>query len=608
MQKINLILERFEQVREDFIGIRFESNIFLELLHIFLITFFLFFLYYSIGKRIRRLFFNAQIVQKSFFINVALGYIFIGTCLALLGSFSLLNRTVITGFLVCITIVLVFSFRLTKQFVRKNWTLKKVKKYFKDYSWIKISICAFVFITFLRILPPEIGADALDYHTSFPRLYLKYQTMMLPALGNESYITIPQLGEMSYVLTEFFGVRDASRFIHFGFYILTLLLLCSICSEKENRAFRLAALILITSPLILHIAPSAYSDFPAVFCFLLVLFILTKNKLKTSNIVLSGIFFGGMLATKIWALALFPIFLISLFLILKKDRTKMIALFVLSSLSISLLWYIRSFVLTGDPLHHNQYFMEVSVEKNYLKDVVVSLFQMQRKLRLDLLLDYSPLVFFGFLAWLYKPLKLIRQLKTNTYFLFFIIFSVIYFFLPTYFFDGRYLLVYFTLFSYILSAAITYFANIKVLKYFFTTFVAILFIYYSINSFLLLPYGLGWADREKYLERIMRSYSSAFYDFDKKFSKHIRASETIATYRVSQYYYADFSYKNVYYFFTPQKKRIVDLKRAGLSKLLIRGGDIEWFCKTVPVSDCKSYTFEKLVEDAPAKQYLYRLL
>ena len=63
--------------------------------------------------------------------------------------------------------------------------------------------------------------------------------------------------------------------------------------------------------------------------------------------------------------------------------------------------------------------------------------------------------------------------------------------------------------------------------------------------------------------------------------------------------------------FRKYKPSLQVLKKQGIHKLIIKGGNIEWFCNNLHVKDCYEGSYELLAKYeflyAPASQYLYAL-
>ena len=57
-------------------------------------------------------------------------------------------------------------------------------------------------------------------------------------------------------------------------------------------------------------------------------------------------------------------------------------------------------------------------------------------------------------------------------------------------------------------------------------------------------------------------------------------------YNFHGYYYADFRFIDTNSIFDKNDNSLKLLKKQGISKLMIRGGDIKWFCENLSIKDC----------------------
>ena len=67
----------------------------------------------------------------------------------------------------------------------------------------------------------------------------------------------------------------------------------------------------------------------------------------------------------------------------------------------------------------------------------------------------------------------------------------------------------------------------------------------------------------------------------------------MATYGIFGYYYADFKYTDVDYVFNEEGESFNLLKEKGVTKLFIKGGDINYFCSVLKLKNCTpdKYTY-----------------
>ncbi len=601
MHRIGLILQSINDLKADFIGINFSVAGFSSKIIQFLLVGLLFYIMYCAGRFIdRKLFKGHYSASLSIFVRFSLGYIIIGTSIFLLGFFSVLTPLTI--------ILLLLGFALFTHFeVKKNSIIVKLHD-FGALNGYKILCTCLVFIYLLRLIPPAAAGDSLDYHVTFPRTYLYNHSMMIPPMGNESYSTVPHLPEMLYIPSEVFSHGEMSRIIHFGFFVLVLLLLyrVNVVNKKLKDVGPISAVLFAIAPLVLHISTSAFSDFAAVLCLIVSGYILFGKKMTTKSIVLSGLLMGGALASKIWVLCFFPFYLAFFAYLAYKER-KVISrtfIYLISSLSVPALWYVRSFLLTGNPLYINENLGRNDANVSLIKYIQNGLNSNYLNYRFHLNADYGFLYLLGLLfAILF--FKKLYKLIDRKYFILIIILFVASLVLPISFVAGRYA------FPYLLPVYTISAAGFAVVPKRYYPKVIILFVgfvmtaYYAFNTFIILPYGLGWAHKDAYIKRNLIKDVASYYDYNGKFGSSISKDETVMTYGMSEFYYADFRYKNLYYFYDQKNRRLnIPVK---ITKLLVRGGDFKWICGRVGISNCNEYVVKVITSDASSNQFLYNI-
>jgi len=602
-------INNFKFLQEDFTGISFSLP---GVLLVFLYLFFsagIILMIYLLGSKIRLVLFKENNGQFAPFINIGLGYIFFATGIASLGIFSFLYFYTILAYLFLVIIIGMYPIFSAGYYLKQFMEfLKRIYLEYKSGKWIFIAISLFVFIAFLRLMPPETGEDAISHHTSLPYLYLKAHSIMIdPKLSSSIVLPVPQLGDMLYVLTQAFGIKDASRYVHFAFYIIFLMLLFHVAKNKKIDIGGLSVLLFITAPVVIQVSSKANTDFQWLVCWLLSVILITRRKQSNSSVILSGILFAGVLATKLWTIAFLPVFILYIVLVAKNKfyKVKMSVIFLLFSLLIPSLWYFRAYVLTGSP------FYPVFSESlpNPLDPVGLSNYIGFNKMifNYENILKFSPLFFFGIGFFFYNKLSNIRVMIKSGLFLFFALLSIAYIFMPTYFYP-RYLLGLYSIFVLFVSSGlkiiiekINFFRIIAVSVYF------VLFSYYFTSALATLPYGFGWADNNKYLTRILSGDNSSYYDFDRKFGKWIFGKDIVATYGIYGYYYANFSYIDINNTFYKDNRFFDLLIKKNATKLLIKGGDINWFCAKLKLIGCDSSKYKLLASYAPSLQYLYAI-
>src|SRR6185369_6243597 len=216
-------------LRNDFIGFSINSFSILQFLLHVVIAGSVFIIFYLLGDKLRRLFFNEN-KEFTHFINIALGFITVGTGIGILGIFSLLYSWVLAVYLLAVLLFAFYPFSLKKfrEITYQNF-IKLIRFGKNFYVW---GVFLFIIIAFLRLMTPEIAEDG--YHTDLPTLYLTSHTTIYENRDRLHVIPYPQLAEMIYVIPVFLHDKEAARFIHFGFHLAIICLLFSI--QRVNKS------------------------------------------------------------------------------------------------------------------------------------------------------------------------------------------------------------------------------------------------------------------------------------------------------------------------------------------------------------------------------------
>ncbi len=406
----------------------------------------------------------------------------------------------------------------------------------------------------------------------------------------------PLLSEMYYTLGIFLSSKESARVIHFGFYILVLLSLIEFSKIKKYKFAIYTPLLLASAPEIIHETSSMYVDFQWMVCFILsILILISTKKISLPILAISGLLLGGMVATKLWTIVFIPTAILYLYLNLKDKKIidKLINIFkygLFISL-VPLLWFIRSFILTGNPLYPaftNQTLLDSTKWQLPISHYIgINYAIFDPSYYFDV---FSPLFFLGLLLALFNIRRILSLLKDISIFKYLIILFITYLFIIYPY--GRYLLGLYILFIFLASLGIDNFVTkFNNFKYLIFLGVIIILSYYVFSSILVLPYSIGIADKNNYLSRILIRDNSSYYDFDKKFDKYISNKDLVAMYNFHGYYYADFKYIDINYIFDNQNKDFELLKKGNVSKIMIRGGDIQWFCKKINIKNCNKNNY-----------------
>ncbi len=588
------ILDKINLLKQDYIGKSFDLHVFITVFIGIILAGSLIIISYFLGDKIRRLF-KFNFPNFNYLISIGLGYIIFCTGIGLIGMLSLLTSSMLIIYLLIMLVLAFYPFvNIPILFRNLISSIKLSLPEIKTNKFILLWTALFILLAFVTLTNPEVRED--QYHVDFPRIYLHQQTIMIPPKEQLHVSAAPMLSEMSYVAGIFLWSVESARYIHFAFYLLVLLTLWQFSKIEKYKFSIYAPLLFATAPVIIHETSSVYTDFQWVFCLLLALIILLKNKkLLTKEYILSGIFLGAMLSIKLWTIIFIPITIIYLLLTGRKffiKTIKEIIIFCIGILSVSFIWFLRAFILTGNPLFPA--FSQLSnlgvgyEHYGILHYVGLNLYLLNPVALINV---FSPLFFIGLVFLLYKLRANFKVFKLNIFVYLLITFA---FYLLVQYIYGRYLIGLYILLIFLASLGIYNFAaKTKLLKLFLSLVLFILFAYYFINQILILPYAFGVANQNNYLTRILSRDNSSYYDFGGKFHDYISAKDYVATYKIFGLYYANFKFIDVNFIFDKNKDFSV-LKKHGVTKLVIKGGDINWFCKTAGVTNCSSSAYKLL--------------
>ncbi len=593
------VFQKITYLKQDFLGLSIDYLVFIDFITNIVFALILIFVSFSLGKKVLTYFTKTvNDYEFGYLIYTALGYIIIGSIIGLLGLFSLLNPLVI---FVSITIILLTAFTFPLSITQNlGYFYRGVKKtllHLKTNKLVFIGIILFVVLAFINLINPEIRED--QYHVDLPRIYLQNQTIMIPPKEELHVSGSPLLSEMYYTVGIFLSSKESARFIHFAFYILVLLSLIEFSKVKNYKFAIYTPLLLASAPEVIHETSSMYVDFQWMLSFLLSILILIQAKKITFPILaISGFLLGGMLATKLWTIVFIPVAITYLFIILKNETIgkKILNLlnFVFFILIAPLLWFLRSFILTGNPLYPaftNQTLLDSTkwnLPLSHYVGINYAIFDPSYYLNV-----FSPLFFLGIILVVYRFRDNFSLIKKLSIFKYLLILLIVYLFIIYPY--GRYLLGLYVLFIFLAAFGIYNFLfKLKLFKYLIYVVVLAIFSYYLINSMLVLPYSLGMANKNNYLSRILIRDNSSYYDFGNKFNKYISDNDLVAMYNFHGYYYADFKYIDVNYIFDNKNRDFKLLKEKGVTKILIRGGDIRWFCEKIKINNCKSGNYSPI--------------
>jgi len=209
-------------------------------------------------------------------------------------------------------------------------------------------------------LTPPISRDALIHHLAIPKLWLNHGGFYEMPWAVYSYY--PMNIDLLYLASLHFKNDIAPKFIHFAFGVGTGLLVYAYLKQRLNRNWGLLGLIIfITTPIVIWLSTSAYVDLGMTFFTTGSILCFVKwrdagyNKLKW--LIISSCCMGIALGSKYNALIVWFFLNLTVVYCYARDTQKQLPalkyglIFLTITSIIASPWYIKNYVLTGNPFY-----------------------------------------------------------------------------------------------------------------------------------------------------------------------------------------------------------------------------------------------------------------
>jgi 4-amino-4-deoxy-L-arabinose transferase-like glycosyltransferase len=250
-----------------------------------------------------------------------------------------------------------------QSFLRASFSLWRLRKPagVKNYLAVALPIGLVLFLSFYQALfAPVVNADATVYHAVMPSITYRYHALPLIAgqsLGLEMSSNYPPMYSAlcGYYYIQVGGVED--------FYLKALspvmALLIVLVVFKIGKLIggvtygKISAFLLsATSLFILYsIFATCYMTYVFFVAASLLFMLLALTKGRSEYWVICGVFYGFSLLSHYQALLLAPVFLAVFFYLLLRRESRWTSLkYSVPVLAISGVWYLRNFILLGNPV------------------------------------------------------------------------------------------------------------------------------------------------------------------------------------------------------------------------------------------------------------------
>jgi len=550
------------------------------------------------------------VIVEELLFSLGLGIVVWGTLVLILGMLGILYFRLVWG------IVGILFFINLKEMVRVVRDVREVRVVREKGIEVKIFL-SFVFLNLIGALTPEKGVDAIGYHLYFPKIYLQNQTMMLQARGSRLFSLFPHLASMIYLLPVSLNMPNVAQLFHFWLGVLTAVNIYLITTKLFKKNSFLPSLLFYSPLIIGSISRSAYSDF--LVTFFLSLGILggvrvlredKREKIEWSS--LAAVMFGGTLATKNQSLALIPVIFFGGLVVFKgslRNRLFKLLKSLVISFSVPFLWYLRSYLVSGNPFYPMFVLNETRVPELSIKFINVI-----KVIRATVLIQPILILIILWFLFLRKEKKIVFSLVSS------LVIFLYWLSLPESFHDNRYFLPYLLVIILIICPLIDKLRQNYWFKLGILGMLGMLFLPRLYTNSFYLPYIFGQEEKKVFLSNALKDRPEDFYDIDGKFSTIMedlgdmrKIRRKVLTENILGLYYVDFPFEE--YEYSPfygkkfSKKEFVDLwERNNFSFLLIKNEQIEIFLDKIGI-DLKDQNdfFESIIIDNVSKTYLYRL-
>lgn len=295
-------------------------------------------------------------LAENILFSAALGLGVLSNCILILGLLGFLYVELM--YIVTATLWLVLLCLWLKNKELFYDLLKRVS--FKRKFSLPLTVTALiVLLMILSWLTPVIGNDSLAYHLYHSKLFVQNHKIFHIPYTRESLW--PYFTEMLFSLGLLVKSEAISKMFHGIFALLTALSVYTFSARYINKkAGVLAGILVLFTPGVFMQAAYCYVDLVFMFYSFMVFYLLFLyfNQESFLWLILAGIFCGFNLSVKYlgFFILLIAISALSYYFLFQKRRTglfhmlRMIFVFLFFAGLTSFVWYLRSFLVTGNPL------------------------------------------------------------------------------------------------------------------------------------------------------------------------------------------------------------------------------------------------------------------
>ncbi len=291
---------------------------------------------------------------------VTLGYLVLAYLLLGLGLLGLLQPVPVLGVLV---VVLLVGLTASRELYQDLYTVSSKLRcalLSSPARWLYWFVLLCTMASLVSALTPPAGLDwdGLAEHLAMAKEWVEAGRII--PLWYEHHSQFPATLQMLYALTLLFRGAAAAKLFHFGFGLIALGAVFVLTRRHiSSQAAPWAAAVLAATPVFSWLMGTAYVDLPIVACVLLSVhfFLEWISSGTVRDAALGGLLAGAAMAFKMQGISYFGLLVIFALYIAwrqrrqKAPRWRAVAIFVAVGLLVASPWYIKSWVITDNPVY-----------------------------------------------------------------------------------------------------------------------------------------------------------------------------------------------------------------------------------------------------------------
>jgi len=289
--------------------------------------------------------------------------------------------------------------------------------------FLGIAVLVLLCVECIFNLTPPISRDALIHHLAVPKLWLNHGGFYEIPWANYSYY--PMYINLLYLVCLYLNNDIVPKFIHLAFGLGTGVLIYTYLKQKLDRNWGLLGMIIfITTPIVVWLSTSAYIDLGMTFFTTASILALVQwRELKyryTRWLLISAFCMGVAVGSKYNAIIAWFIVNLLLVIIYVRETNRQAAavkyglIFCAITALVASPWYIKNYLLTGNPFYPMFHSALKSLQQQPLQKAVqsqaareagkISFFQMRK-------------IMYGESLWetLLIPIRMFFQGEDNSY-------------------------------------------------------------------------------------------------------------------------------------------------------------------------------------------------